>query len=141
VQARAQVLELSVGNRDAKRDEIVTHERPIDSRTVEDLRDKVALVTGGAGGLGSATCRALAEAGAEVVVADLDEDRGTKLAQELGGHFVAVDVTDLDANRAMVKRASELAGGLDLAFLNAGVTTGCGLGFRNVPGPRLEPAA
>ena len=100
----------------------------IDSRTVEDLRDKVALVTGGAGGLGSATCRALAEAGAVVVVADLDEDRGPKLARHLGGHFVAVDVSDLDANRAMVKRARELAGGLDLAFLNAGVTTGCGIG-------------
>jgi NAD(P)-dependent dehydrogenase (short-subunit alcohol dehydrogenase family) len=95
---------------------------------VEDLRDKVVLVTGGAGGLGSATCRTLAEAGAVVVVADLDEDRGSKLAGELGGHFVAVDVTDLDANRAMVKRARELAGGLDLAFLNAGVTTGCGIG-------------
>jgi NAD(P)-dependent dehydrogenase (short-subunit alcohol dehydrogenase family) len=100
----------------------------IDSRTVEDLRDKVALVTGGAGGLGSATCRALAEAGAVVVVADLDEDCGSKLADELGGYFVAVDVSDLDANRAMVKRARELAGGLDLAFLNAGVTTGCGIG-------------
>ena len=83
---------------------------------MEDLRDKVALVTGGAGGLGSATCRALAEAGAVVVMADLDEDRGTQLARELGGHFVAVDVADLDANRAMVKGATELAGGVDLAF-------------------------
>lgn len=95
---------------------VATNERPIDSRPVEDLRDKVALVTGGAGGLGSATCRALAEAGAVVVMADLDEDRGTQLARELGGHFVAVDVTDFDANRAMVKGATELAGGVDLAF-------------------------
>src|SRR4051812_31633171 len=78
---------------------VATHERHLGSRPVEDLRDKVALVTGGAGGFGSATCRALAEAGAVVVVADLDEDRGTQLARELGGHFVAVDVTDLDANR------------------------------------------
>src|SRR4051794_29076606 len=95
---------------------------------IHDLRDKVALVTGGAGGLGSATCRALAEAGAVVVVADLDEDRGTQLARELGGYFVAVDVTDLDANRAMGKRTRELAGGVAPAFLNAGVTTGCGIG-------------
>jgi NAD(P)-dependent dehydrogenase (short-subunit alcohol dehydrogenase family) len=95
---------------------------------MEDLRDKVALVTGGAGGLGSATCRALAEAGAEVVLADLDEDGGRALADELGGHFVAADVSDLDANTAMVERAVELAGGIDVAYLNAGVTTGCGVG-------------
>ena len=95
---------------------------------IHDLRDNVALVTGGAGGLGSATCRALAEAGAEVVVADLDEAKGAALADELGGHFVKADVSDLDSNEAMVARAVELAGGLDFAYLNAGVTTGCGVG-------------
>jgi NAD(P)-dependent dehydrogenase (short-subunit alcohol dehydrogenase family) len=95
---------------------------------IDDLRDKVALVTGGAGGLGSATCRALAEAGAEIVVADRAEEAGAELADALGGHFVAVDVSDLEANVAMVARATELAGGIDLAFLNAGVTTGCGVG-------------
>ena len=95
---------------------------------IHDLRDNVALVTGGAGGLGSATCRALAGAGAEVVIADLDEAKGAALADELGGHFVTTDVTALEANEAMVARAVELTGGLDFAYLNAGVTTGCGVG-------------
>ena len=95
---------------------------------IHDLRDNVALVTGGAGGLGSATCRALADAGAEVVIADLDEAKGAALADELGGHFVTTDVSALEANEAMVARAVELTGGLDFAYLNAGVTTGCGVG-------------
>ena len=94
----------------------------------DELRGRVALVTGGAGGLGSATCRALAEAGAEIVVADVDEHGGAALAHDLGGHFVKADVSDLAANQAMVARAVELAGGIDLAYLNAGVTTGCGVG-------------
>jgi NAD(P)-dependent dehydrogenase (short-subunit alcohol dehydrogenase family) len=92
------------------------------------LRDKVALVTGGAAGLGRATCVALAEAGAEVVVADVDEEAGADVARLLGGHFVATDVSDLEANRAAVAFARERCGGVDLAFLNAGVGTGCGVG-------------
>jgi NAD(P)-dependent dehydrogenase (short-subunit alcohol dehydrogenase family) len=92
------------------------------------LRDKVALVTGGASGLGLATCLALAEAGAEVVVADVDADGGAQVAERVGGHFVHTDVSDLHANIAMAEFAIERAGGIDLAFLNAGVTSGCGLG-------------
>lgn len=94
----------------------------------EALRDKVALVTGGAAGLGRATCLALAEAGVEVVVADVDERGGAETAEAVGGHFVATDVTDLDANLAAVAFATERCGGLDLAFLNAGIGTGCGVG-------------
>jgi NAD(P)-dependent dehydrogenase (short-subunit alcohol dehydrogenase family) len=93
-----------------------------------DLRDKVALVTGGAGGIGRATSLALAEAGAVVVVADLNEQDGAAVAEQVGGHFVRVDVSDLESNKAMVDFAVERAGGLDLAFLNAGVATGCGIG-------------
>ena len=85
-----------------------------------DLRDKVALVTGGASGLGRATVLALAEAGAEVVVADLNEADGTTVAEQVGGHYVRVDVSDLEENRAMVAFATERCGGVDLAFLNAG---------------------
>lgn len=94
----------------------------------EGLRDKVALVTGGAGGLGRATSLALAEAGVEVVVADVDEEGGTEVAKLVGGHFVATDVTELEANLVAVAFASERCGGVDLAFLNAGVLTGCGVG-------------
>jgi NAD(P)-dependent dehydrogenase (short-subunit alcohol dehydrogenase family) len=92
------------------------------------LRDKVALVTGGASGIGRATALALAEAGAEVVVADLDAEAGTEVAAAVGGHAIATDVSDLEANRAAVAFARERCGGLDLAFLNAGISTGCGIG-------------
>jgi NAD(P)-dependent dehydrogenase (short-subunit alcohol dehydrogenase family) len=102
-----------------------TFASPIDHSA---LRDKVALVTGGASGIGRATAIALAEAGVEVVVADVDADSGTAVARQVGGHFVATDVTDLDANREAVAFTRERCDGIDIAFLNAGVTSGCGLG-------------
>ncbi|HEX4806696.1 MAG TPA: SDR family NAD(P)-dependent oxidoreductase [Conexibacter sp.] len=95
---------------------------------VSPLRDRVALVTGGASGLGRATALALAAAGAEVVVADVDAEGGAAVARQVGGHFVATDVSDLEANRAMAAFALERCGRLDFAHLNAGVTSGCGLG-------------
>jgi NAD(P)-dependent dehydrogenase (short-subunit alcohol dehydrogenase family) len=111
----------------------------------ERLRDKVALVTGGASGLGRATCLALAEAGVEVVVADLNEEAGREVADQVGGHFVRTDVSDLDANAAAVEFAKQHAGGIDLAFLNAGVATGCGIGddfdlelYRRAMGANLD---
>lgn len=101
---------------------------PVRFPAMSDLRDKVALVTGGASGLGRASALALAEAGAEVVIADVSEDEGAAVAAELGGHFIRTDVSDLESNRAMVEFATERCGGIDLAFLNAGVTSGCGIG-------------
>jgi NAD(P)-dependent dehydrogenase (short-subunit alcohol dehydrogenase family) len=98
---------------------------PVD---LSSLRDRVALVTGGASGLGRATALALAEAGAEVVIADVDADGGRAVAEQVGGHFVATDVADLDANRAMVAFVRERCGRLDLVHLNAGVTSRCGVG-------------
>jgi NAD(P)-dependent dehydrogenase (short-subunit alcohol dehydrogenase family) len=92
------------------------------------LRDKVALVTGGASGLGRATAVALAQAGAEVVIADVDAEGGTAVARQVDGQFVQTDVADLDSNRAAVAFVRERCGRLDLAHLNAGVTSGCGLG-------------
>ena len=53
-----------------------------------------ALVAGGASGLGEATARLLRARGAEVVIADLNEDKGSALADELGGQFVRADVTE-----------------------------------------------
>lgn len=110
-----------------------------------DLRDKVALVTGGASGLGRATCLALAEQGAHVVVADVDADGGQEVADRVGGHFVRTDVSDLGANTGAVAFAQEHAGGLDLAFLNAGVASGCGVGedfdlalYRRAMGANLD---
>lgn len=109
------------------------------------LRDKVALITGGASGLGRATAIRLAEAGAEVVVADLDEAAGREVAAQVGGHFVACDVSDFDANKNMVEFAVDTCGGVDVAFLNAGVATGCGVGedfdlalYRRAMGANLD---
>lgn len=93
-----------------------------------ELRDKVALVTGGASGLGRATAVTLAAQGVEVVVADLDEAAGRAVAEQVGGHFVACDVSDFEANQAMVAFAVDAAGGIDIAYLNAGVVSGCGVG-------------
>ncbi len=85
--------------------------------------DCVALVTGGASGLGAATVRRLAAAGAKVVIVDRDAGRGAALADELGpgrASYVAADVTDPAAIEAAVARASEL-GALRVAVSCAGV--------------------
>jgi len=95
---------------------------------MRELRDKVAVITGGGAGLGRATALLLAEEGAEIVIADVDEERGRATAQDVGGHFVATDVSDLAANQAMAQFALDTCGGVDLAFLNAGVATNTWLG-------------
>jgi NAD(P)-dependent dehydrogenase (short-subunit alcohol dehydrogenase family) len=61
-----------------------------------DINGASAIVTGGASGIGAASARLLAAKGAKVVVADLQEDRGTELADEIGGAFCKVDVTNTD---------------------------------------------
>ncbi len=94
--------------------------------TVADLAGAVALVTGGASGIGAAACRRLASAGAKVVVADLDGDAAAALADEVGGTAVACDVRDPAASEQAVQAARRAYGGLDLALLNAGTTGGFG---------------
>ena len=59
-----------------------------------DINGASAIVTGGASGIGAATARMLAQRGAKVVIADLQEDKGKALATEIGGAFCKVDVTD-----------------------------------------------
>ncbi len=91
--------------------------------SVFELTGRKALVTGGAQGLGEGMAQALAAAGAKVVVADLQEDLGTKVAESLGeGHgFVKLDVTD-DANwESAVADATAQLGGLDILVNNAGI--------------------
>lgn len=89
-----------------------------------DLSHKVALVTGGASGIGAATARRFAAAGAHVAVVDRDEVGAQKAAGEVGGLALAVDVTDLDAMTGAVAAAEERFGRLDVVFLNAGITAG-----------------
>ncbi|WP_447646215.1 SDR family NAD(P)-dependent oxidoreductase [Nocardioides zeae] len=89
--------------------------------TNQDLTGRVALVTGGAQGLGEGMARALAAAGATVVVADLQDDAGRAVADSVGGVFVHVDVTDDASWEAGMAAAVEQAGGLDILVNNAGV--------------------
>jgi NAD(P)-dependent dehydrogenase (short-subunit alcohol dehydrogenase family) len=76
-----------------------------------------ALVAGGASGLGEATARELAARGARVTIADLNEERGAALADELGGGFVAADVTD----EGQVEAAVDAVEGLRFAVSCAGI--------------------
>jgi 3-hydroxyacyl-CoA dehydrogenase / 3-hydroxy-2-methylbutyryl-CoA dehydrogenase len=80
-----------------------------------------ALVAGGASGLGAATSRALAAAGSQVVIADLDAEKGEALAAEIGATFVATDVTDAEAVSAAVERAASADGGLRVSVCCAGI--------------------
>lgn len=112
---------------------------------MSELEGKVALVTGGAGGLGSATARALHAKGVHVVVADIDEDGGEAVAAEVDGAFIRTDVSLPGDNQAMFEFATERFGGVDLVHLNAGVASGIGLGddfdverYRQVMGINLD---
>ena len=90
-----------------------------------DPKDKVALVTGGASGLGEATVRALVSRGAKVVIADKSKERGEALASELGksAAFVEADVTDETSMQGAVGAAKSRFGGLHIAVGCAGIGT------------------
>ena len=79
-----------------------------------------AFVTGGASGIGAATCRRMAEEGARVAVVDVDAERATEVADSIDGIACAVDVTDFGALQAAAVDANERLGGLTLLFNNSG---------------------
>ncbi|WP_433474065.1 3-oxoacyl-ACP reductase [Spirillospora sp. CA-142024] len=89
---------------------------------MQRLEGRVAVVTGGAGGIGLATARRFAQEGARVVVADLDETAGKTAADELDGLFVKVDVTVEDEVTALFRTVHDAYGRIDVAFNNAGIS-------------------
>lgn len=90
---------------------------------MDRLKNRVAIITGGARGLGAATARLFVQEGARVVVADILDDEGNKLAQELGtaAVFVHHDVTEEANWRVLIARTSETFGDADVLVNNAGV--------------------
>ncbi|MBG6202010.1 D-sorbitol dehydrogenase (acceptor) [Labrenzia sp. EL_13] len=85
------------------------------------LEGKVALVTGGARGIGRAICEAMADAGAKVAVADLREDDAAETAQAIGGLPVEMNVMDFDALSDSAQQVENALGGIDILVNNAGI--------------------
>ncbi len=98
-----------------------------------NIEGKGAIVSGGASGLGAATVRRLHEAGALVVIADVNPEKGEPLAEELGIPFVQTDVREEDQVQAAVDKASEAEGGLRIAISCAG--TGLPIKVASSKGP------
>ena len=84
------------------------------------LESRVALVTGGGGGVGGAICRSLAGAGCRVVVVDLVEDAARRVAEEVDGLALRLDVTDTAAVATVVDRARAACGAVDICVNCAG---------------------
>lgn len=86
------------------------------------IQGKVAVVTGGCSGIGLATVRRFAAEGAKVVIGDVDDAGGARIAKQLGGAFVHCDVTDPGQVETLFGRAKEKFGSIDIAFNNAGIS-------------------
>ena len=89
---------------------------------MDRLSGRVAVVTGGASGIGLASARRLASEGARVVIADLSQEAGKHAAGEVDGLFVPTDVTDPEAVQRLFAAAHEEYGSVDIAFNNAGIS-------------------
>ncbi|MGD9989339.1 SDR family NAD(P)-dependent oxidoreductase, partial [Pseudonocardia sp.] len=110
-----------------------------------DLGGRVALVTGGASGIGEAAARLLAGAGAQVVVVDRDEVGARRVADDVGGRAHAADVSAPAAMAEAVAAAEDTFGRLDVVLLNVGMTSGqdgvTGLdvdGYRRIVGVNVD---
>jgi NAD(P)-dependent dehydrogenase (short-subunit alcohol dehydrogenase family) len=89
---------------------------------VERLTDRVAVITGGAGGIGLATAKRMASEGAQVIVVDMNDEAGRSAAESVGGRYIHADVTSPADNESMYAEAFEAFGRIDIAFHNAGIS-------------------
>ena len=89
-----------------------------------EIRGKVAVVTGGASGIGRAMCRRFAANGARVVVTDVNEEPARAVASEIGGLGVRCDVGSEEDVLRLVREAESAYGPIDLFVSNAGIATG-----------------
>jgi NAD(P)-dependent dehydrogenase (short-subunit alcohol dehydrogenase family) len=89
---------------------------------VQRFEGRVAVITGGASGIGLASARRLASEGAKVVIADLSPAEGKAAADEIGGAFIQTDVTDAEQVENLFHSTVEQFGSVDVAFNNAGIS-------------------
>jgi NAD(P)-dependent dehydrogenase (short-subunit alcohol dehydrogenase family) len=89
---------------------------------VQRFEGRVAVITGGASGIGLASARRLASEGAKIVIGDLTPEAGKAAADEVGGLFVPTDVTDAEQVEALFATTVEQFGSVDVAFNNAGIS-------------------
>jgi NAD(P)-dependent dehydrogenase (short-subunit alcohol dehydrogenase family) len=89
-----------------------------------DIKNKIAVVTGGAGGIGAALCRALVSNGARVVVSDLNLNAAQTVADSLGAHAIQCDVSQEESIVSLIKQVESDLGQIDLFFSNAGFGVG-----------------
>lgn len=87
------------------------------------LEGRSGIVTGGASGIGLATSKRLIKEGARVAIIDLNQDAGELVAKEIGAEFVRADLSVPEQVEESFEFATELLGSIDIAHLNAGVTT------------------
>ncbi|HEY5645305.1 MAG TPA: SDR family NAD(P)-dependent oxidoreductase, partial [Pseudomonadales bacterium] len=104
---------------------------PIPSEWI-DLSGKTAHVTGAARGIGAAIARALAMAGASVMVSDSNGDGAQELAREIGAAAMTLDVTDPDAVEDAMRTTAQRLGGLHILVNNAGIYQGYGGPVREI---------
>ena len=86
-----------------------------------NLDNQVAIVTGGANGIGQGIVKSLAKAGAKVIIADIDEENGQKVADEIDGDFMKLDVTDKKNAQFLVEDVVDKYGKIDILAANTGI--------------------
>ena len=89
---------------------------------MERVKGKIALITGGSRGIGSKTAEILAQEGAKVIITDILDELGQKLAKSIGGEYIHLDVSSEKEWQILEKKIKDKYGKLDILFNNAGIT-------------------